>query len=142
MHSATSTSFAVAAPGRLDEAWEARHSLAGDVYLAWEPQPNTGREIRWINWLTHDLVKVECGIGAPRSKELAEPFTIVCGPSTLADAFPRISSALVNERRQQRDAAQQDFDPTEMTQEERLGWKLSEMKEAARALLRSQATAD
>ena len=128
---------AVAALGRLHEAWEARHDLAGDAFVMWEPQPSAGREIKWFNWLTHDLVKVECGIAAPGSKELAEPFAVVSGHASLADAFPRIESEVVKERAGRRREEQQVFNPDELTPEERLGWKLSEMKDAVRAVLRS-----
>ena len=125
-----------AAPDSLDEAWEARFDLAGDAFLIWEPQSNEGRNIRWLNWLTHDLVKVECGIAAPGSTELADPFKVVHGPPNLASRFPRISLELIAERRRQRDEEQRVFDPDTMTAEERLGWKLAEMKTAARALVR------
>jgi predicted nucleotidyltransferase len=130
--------IAVTAPGRLDEAWDARHRLAGDVFVSWEPHSNEGRAIRWLNWLTHDLVKVECGIAAPGSKELAEPFVVVSGPPSISDAFPRIESEVIKERAAQRREEQRDFDPHDLTPEERLGWKLSEMKDAARALLRGE----
>jgi predicted nucleotidyltransferase len=127
----------VAAPDRLEEAWEARQHLVGDVLVTWEPHSNEGRDIRWLNWLTHDLVKVECGIAAPGSKELAVPFTVVLGPESLIDAFPRIDREVVEERATQRREDQKVFDPDRMTPEERLGWKLAEMKEAVRAVLRS-----
>jgi predicted nucleotidyltransferase len=128
--------IAVVAPGRLEEAWEARQHLAGDAFVTWEPHPNDGRDIRWLNWLTHDLVKVECGIAAPGSKELAMPFAVVSGPEALADVFPRIDLEVVQERAAQRREDQQVFDPDQLTPEERLGWKLAEVKEAVRAVLR------
>ena len=127
---------AVAAPGRFPEAWAARHRLAGDAFITWEPRPNGESQIKWFNWLTHDLVKVECGIAAPGSKELAEPFAVVCGPASVADAFPRIDKAIVDERAARRREQQQVFDPAELTPAERLDWKLSEMKHAIRAVLR------
>lgn len=129
--------IAVAATGRLEEAWEARQHLAGDALVTWEPHANEGRDIRWLNWLTHDLVKVECGIAVPGGKELAMPFDVVLGPESLADAFPRIDSEVVEERAAQRRQDQQAFDPDQLTPEERLGWKLAEMKEAVRAVMRS-----
>ena len=127
--------IAVAAPGRLEEAWDARHDLAGETLVTWEPHSNEGRDVRWLNWLTPDLVKVECGIAAPGSKELAMPFAIVFGPDSVADAFPRIDPAIVEERAARRREEQQVFDPDQMTPEERLGWKLAELKEAARAVM-------
>jgi hypothetical protein len=86
--------------------------------------------------LTHDLVKVECGIAAPGSKELAKPFRVVYGPASLAERFPRIDMKVVEQRAAQRREQQRVFDPDELTPEERLGWKLSEMKEAARDVMR------
>ena len=131
--------IAVAAPERLAEAWAARRHLAGDAFLIWEPEPDPRGQIRWLNWLTYDLVKVECGIAAPGSKELAEPHLVAYGPSSLVDAFPRIDQAVVAERARRRSEEQQIFDPDAMTPEERLGWKLSELKHAARAVLRGDA---
>jgi hypothetical protein len=128
--------IAVATPGRLEEAWDARHDLAGDTLVTWEPHANAGPDLRWLNWLTHDLVKVECGIAAPGGKELAMPFAVVLGPESLADAFPRIDPEVVKERAARRREEQQVFDPAAMTPEERLGWKLAELKEAARAVMR------
>jgi predicted nucleotidyltransferase len=125
-----------AAPNRLDEAREARFELASGAFLSWEPHSNEGREIRWFHWLTDDLVKVECGIAAPGSKDLAEPFKVVSGPESLADRFPRITGEVVMERRKRRDVEQRVFDPDALTAEERLGWKLSELKAAAREVLR------
>ena len=128
-----------ASPGRLDEAWEARRYIAGDVFLMWEPHPNEGRQIRWVNWLTHDLVKVECGVAAPGSKELAEPFMLVAGSPAVVDRFPRIAPDVVAGRAKRRSEEQQVFDPDALTPEERLGWKLAEMKAAARDLLHRNA---
>ena len=127
----------VAAAARLDEAWAARNVLAGDVFLKWEPHANDGRKIRWLNWLTHDLVKVECGVAAPGSRDLAEPFVVVAGPPSVADVFPRVGTDVVEQRAAQRREQQQVFDARALTPEERLGWKLSEVKEAARAVLRA-----
>jgi predicted nucleotidyltransferase len=101
-----------ASPGRLDDAWRGRRALAGDVLLLWDAPSDEGEEIRWANWLTHDLVKVECGIAAPGAKELAEPFRLVGGQASVLDRFPAL------------------------TAEERLGWALAELKAAARELLR------
>ena len=128
----------VAPADRLDEAWDARHDLARDAFVTWEPQSNEGREIRWLNWLTHDLVKVECGVAAPGSKELAEPFAVVSGPASIAESFPRVDRMVVAERAGQRRDQQRDFDPEALSPEERLGWKLAEMKKAARDLLRRE----
>jgi hypothetical protein len=101
---------AAATPDRLDDAWAARHHLAGNAFLTWEPHSNEGRQIRWFNWLTHDLVKVECGFAAPGSKELAEPFTVISGPVSLADRFPRIERTVVKQRAARRSEEQRTFD--------------------------------
>ena len=128
-----------ASPDRLDEAWEARRSIAGDVFLMWEPHPNHHSELRWVNWLTHDLVKVECGVAAPGSKELAEPFLLVAGSPAVVERFPRVAPDVVVARAKWRNEEQQVFDPDALTPEERLGWKLAEMKAAARDLLHRNA---
>jgi hypothetical protein len=64
------------------------------------------------------------------------PFAVVSGPEALADVFPRIDLEVVQERAAQRREDQQVFDPDQLTPEERLGWKLAEVKEAVRAVLR------
>jgi predicted nucleotidyltransferase len=111
--------IAAATPGRLEEAWDARHRLAGDALVTWEPRSNEGRDVRWLNWLTHDLVKVACGFAAPGSKELAMPFAVVLGPDSVGDALPRIDPEIVEERAARRREEQQVFDPDQMTPEER-----------------------
>lgn len=58
------------------------------------------------------------------------------GPATLADSFPRIVRSLAEERAERRRELQRDVDPETLTPEELLGWKLAELKAAARALLR------
>lgn len=128
--------LAVARPGQLEAAWAAGRQLAGDAFLIWEPQPRQHGQVRWVNWLTHDLVKVECGFAAPGSRPLAEPFAVVSGPATLADSFPRIDMSVVEEQAERRRELQRDVGPETLTPEELLGWKLAELKAAARALLR------
>jgi hypothetical protein len=126
---------AVAALGRLEEAWQARHVAAGDVLVMWEPQPNAGREMRWANWLTHDLVKVEWGVAAPGSRELAEPYRVVYGPPSIVSRFPRVDAAVVRARQETLSEQQErDFDLAALTLEERLGWSLWQVKLTARAL--------
>jgi hypothetical protein len=129
---------AVAAAGRLEEAWETRNRVAGDVLVMWQPQSNIGREIKWANWLTHDLVKVEWGVAAPGSRELAEPYRVVYGPPSVASGFPRVDAAVVRARREALSEQQErEFDLDALTLEERLGWSLWQVKLTARAL-RSQ----
>jgi predicted nucleotidyltransferase len=114
--------IAVAVPGRFEDAWAARRQLAGDVLAAWESRGDSGRQLRWFTWLTRDLVKVECGVAAPGSRELAEPFAVLLGPPSVADAFPRIDRTTLDERAARIRADQQDFDPAEMTLGERIDW--------------------
>jgi predicted nucleotidyltransferase len=127
--------IAVAAPGRFEDAWAARAQLAGDVLVAWEGPADPDREIRWFKWLTRDLVKVECGIAARGSRELAEPLAVLLGPPSLADGFPRVDRATVKERAERLRKRQEVFDPAEMTPGERIDWKLSELKHAVRDAL-------
>ncbi len=131
---------AVAAPGRFQDAWATRHQLAGDVLVTWESRANPDFQLRWFKWLTRDVVKVECGIVDPTtgSKELAEPFTILLGNASLADRFPRISRATLEQRAALLREQQQVFDPDEMTAGERIDWKISELKHAVRDALRGE----
>jgi hypothetical protein len=128
--------IAVTAPRRFDDAWAVRRQLSGDALVSWESRPDPDLQIRWFKWLTTDLVKVECGIAAPGSKELAEPFAVLLGAPSLADGFPRIDRATVDERAAQLRERQRVFDPDDMTPGERIDWKLSELKNAVRAALR------
>lgn len=132
--------IAVVADGRLDEAWDDRELVAGDVFLIWEPHADDCADIRWLNWLTHDLVKVECGFAAPGSRDLAEPFLVVLGSPELQDRFPHVDRRVLEERAARRREEQQDFDPGALSPEERLGWKLSELKDAARAFQRHRSS--
>jgi predicted nucleotidyltransferase len=130
--------IAVTAPDRLDDAWAARRLLASDAIVTWESRASSDAQIRWFKWLTRDLVKVECGIATPGSKELAPPFAVVLGPPSLADAFPRIDMATVKERAAQVRQQQRIFDPDDMTPGERVDWKLSELKNAVRDAQRDE----
>jgi len=130
--------IAVTAPGRFDEAWAERRQLAGAPLVTWDSRANPDAQIRWFKWLTPDMVKVECGIAAPGSKELAEPFAVLLGAPSLADAFPRIARATLDERAALLREQQQVFDLEEMTVGETIDWKLSEMKNAVRDALRSE----
>lgn len=123
--------IAVTAPGRFEDAWAARAHVVGDVLVAWDSP--SGGLIRWAKWLTRELVKVECGIAEPGSRELAEPLAILLGDPTLADAFPRVDLATVKERAERLRKQQEVFDPAKMTPGERIDWKLSELKQAVRA---------
>ena len=130
--------LAVTAPGRFEDAWAVRRQLAGDVLAAWESRAEPDRRIAWFKWLTRDLVKVECGIAAPGSRELAEPLAVLLGPPSLADRFPRIDRATVDARAARRRQEQEVFDSADMTAGERIDWKLSELKSAVREALRGE----
>ena len=130
--------LAVTAPGRFEDAWAARRELADDPLAAWESIDDPSRPLRWFKWLTRDLVKVECGIAAPGSRELAEPVVVLFGPTSLGDAFARIDLAIVKERAERLRAEQEVFDPAEMTPGQRVDWKLSELKSAVRAAQRGE----
>ena len=126
--------IAVAAPGRFAEAWDARRPLSENALVAWDLRPRA--DIAGHNWLTRDLVKVDCTIVDPDSgsRELAEPIVVLVGPESVADRFPRVSLESVRERaRKIADAQEQQvFDPDQMEVGELIDWKLSELKRAVR----------
>lgn len=127
--------IAVAAAGRLEEAWAARELVAGDVVVMWEPAPETDREAKEVNWLTRDLVKVEWCVAAAGSRDLCEPFEVVSGAASIASLLPRVDAELVAERRRARmEEQRRDFDPSRLTPEERIAWSLWELKRAVRAV--------
>jgi predicted nucleotidyltransferase len=127
--------LAVVGPDRFDEAWAARHRLAHDPLLVWEPRARPARRIRWFTWLTRDVVKVECGIVDPLAggRELSEPFAVLVGDDSVADRFPRISPSALAERRRKLQGAQQPPETDdELTYGELVDWKLYELKKAVR----------
>jgi hypothetical protein len=128
--------LAVVATGEFETAWAERERLAPDPLAAWEPRYVPRPQLKWMTWLTRDLVKVECGFVDPASgsKELAEPFAVVLGDHALADRFPRIPLAAVKERRARVEEQQRDHDPAEMSLGELIDWRLWELKHAVRAL--------
>jgi hypothetical protein len=128
--------LAVVAAGAFETAWAQRQQLPVDPLVTWQPRFVPKPQLKWMTWLTRDLVKVECGFVDPASgsKELAEPFAVLLGDPSLADRFPRISLAVVKERRALVEKRQRDFDRAEMTVGETIDWKLWELKHAVRAL--------
>ncbi len=133
--------IAVAAAGRFAAAWNARHRLSEGSLLSWDHVLKP--EYQGHNWLTHELVKVDCTVVDPDSgsKELAEPFVVLVGPDSVAERFPRISPEIVRERARKIDQEQrrQVVDPDEMDPGELIDWKISELKSAVRrALTRPQ----
>ena len=129
--------IAVAAAGRFAEAWDARHRLSEGSLVSWDQLLK--REYQGHNWLTRELVKVDCTVVDPDSgsKELAEPFVVLVGPESVAERFPRISLEAVRERARKIDEEQhrQIFDPGEMDPGELIDWKISELKSAVRRAL-------
>lgn len=85
---------AVVARGRFREAWEQRVSLdTPGALCSWDVRDEAQLDQGARKWITRDVVKVECAIvdGPPRGNmELAEPFAVIVGDSTIADRFPRI----------------------------------------------------
>jgi Nucleotidyltransferase domain len=130
--------LAVVAAGAFETAWAQRQRLPVDPLATWEPRYVPRPQLKWTTWLTRDLVKVECGFVDPLSgsKELAEPFAVLLGDESLADRFPRISLAVVQERRARIQEQQRDHDPAEMSVGELIDWKLWELKHAVRAARR------
>jgi len=128
----------VARPGRFDEAWSRRHELSAGALVAWDVtwDPDPKPDCAGHNWLTRELVKVDCSLVDPDAggKELAEPFAVIAGPASLADRFPRVSAeALLERRRALEDAQSREVpDPDAMAPGELLDWKLSELKQAVR----------
>ncbi len=126
--------IAVAAPGRFAEAWAARHRLSEGSLVSWDHFLKP--EYRGHNWLTRELVKVDCTVVDPDSgsKELAEPFVVLVGPAPVSERFPRISPETVRDRARKIDEEQrrQVFDPHEMDPGELIDWKISELKSAVR----------
>jgi predicted nucleotidyltransferase len=126
--------IAVAAAGGFAEAWDARHRLSQGSLVSWDHFLKP--EYQGHNWLTHELVKVDCTVVDPDSgsKELAEPFVVLVGPESVSERFPRISPETVRERARKIDEEQrrQVFDPDEMDPGELIDWKISELKSAVR----------
>ena len=126
--------IAVAAAGRFAEAWDARDRLSEGALISWDLRPRV--DTAGHNWLTRDLVKVDCTIVDPDSgsRELAEPVVVLVGPASTPDRFPRISLETVQERARKiaDEQEHQVFDPEQMDVGELIDWKLSELKRAVR----------
>jgi hypothetical protein len=135
--------IAVTAPGRFGEVWGKRRRLAGDALITWESRSTADLDARWFKWLTRDIVKVECGVvdASAANMELAEPFAVLVGDASVTDRFPRISPSVLEQRHALLAEQQKVFDPDDMTDGERIDWKISEMKNTVRAALRHQHSA-
>ncbi|MFN2471028.1 MAG: hypothetical protein ABR583_08570 [Gaiellaceae bacterium] len=126
--------IAVAMAGRFDAAWAERHRLSEEALAAWDLRPKPGYQVH--NWLTRDLVKVDCTIVDPDlgSKDLAEPFVVLVGTPSVADRFPRGTLETVRERARQisEEQERQRVDPATMDYGELIDWKIAELKSAVR----------
>lgn len=132
----------VACSGSFQDVWDQRHRLSAGALvcwdITWDPRPKLG--CQGHNWLTRELVKVDCTIADPnsRGKELAEPIVVLTGPASIADRFPRISRDALLERRRAlaEEQSRQVPNPDEMEVGELIDWKLWEMKNAVRRSMR------
>jgi hypothetical protein len=81
----------VAAEGRFDEAWAARHELdGGEALVAWDDLERGRPEIGGRKWLTRGVVLVECVLATPSSGvRLADPFRLVVGDPTIPERLAR-----------------------------------------------------
>jgi predicted nucleotidyltransferase len=120
--------------GFFDSAWDARHELSRGCIARWDLPGglmSTGH-----NWLTRDLVKVDCTIIDPdgREKPLAAPYVVCAGSPNIAARFPAASLADVQEAAHLRQAEQNahPVDPETMPYGELIDWKLSDFKYAVR----------
>jgi hypothetical protein len=84
---------AVVAEGRFDDAWSRRRELEtpGTLY-EWDVRLEADGDAASHKWITQDIVKVECGFAdaARSSMQLAEPYAVLIGDSSVATRFPPI----------------------------------------------------
>lgn len=82
---------AVVANGRFDQAWAQRHEFeTPGTLIAWDARLVSDGDAASHKWITHDIVKVECGFAdASRSTmQLADPYAILVGDASVATRFP------------------------------------------------------
>jgi len=84
--------------GGFAAAWERRHDLhVTGALIAWDERREPDREIGKHQWVTEDVVYVECLIATPASGcRLAEPYVVVAGvlPPTVTRRPPIARSEL------------------------------------------------
>lgn len=75
--------------GAFDDAWSQRDSLRPrDALHWWDLRPDTSREIATHNWLTRDMVLVECALTTPKAQpRLSEPYQVVEGDPAAVESF-------------------------------------------------------
>jgi hypothetical protein len=126
--------IAVANPGSFEQAWVARDHLSHDSLVRWDlPR---GSYSSGHNWLTRDLVKVDCTIIDPDAgeKPLATPYAVCVGQPEIAARFPQVSIETVREQAEQIAADQNAIpaDPASLPYGELIDWKIAEFKQAVR----------
>jgi nucleotidyltransferase-like protein len=77
--------------GAFDDAWNHRDSLRpSDALYWWDIRPDTSREIGTHNWLTRDMVLVECALATPKARPgLSEPYQVLEGDKAAVELFVR-----------------------------------------------------
>ncbi len=125
--------------GEFEQAWKLRHSLSDGCLARWDQR--TRPTAAGHNWLTRDLVKIDCTIVDPSGSEkpLAAPFVVCIGSAAVVERFPTASLADVREHARQLQAAEnaRPVEPETMPYGELIDWKISEFKYAVRRAPRS-----
>lgn len=81
----------VVADGRFEDAWGRRAELeTPNPLFVWDLVVDPTFDEGGHKWITHDLVKVECGIVDPArgDTQLAPPFAVIVGDPSIAQRFP------------------------------------------------------
>lgn len=75
--------------GAFTDAWEQRASLRPDGTLYWwDIRPDANREIGTHNWLTRDMVLVECALTTQKAHpRLSAPYRVVDGDQAAVESF-------------------------------------------------------
>lgn len=81
---------AVTRPQKWQEAWDARRQLSSGALVRFD-RIEGGRGVAGHNWLTPDLVKVECLITAPGGMRLRGNAVVLIGEEDLLDSFERLA---------------------------------------------------
>jgi hypothetical protein len=83
----------VVAEERFNDAWARRREFETDGTLfAWDVRLDSDGDAASHKWITHDIVKVECGFAdAGRSAmQLAQPYAVLVGDASVATRFPSL----------------------------------------------------
>ena len=125
----------VTARGSFEAVWERRHVLSKHALIAWDLDLD-GKDHGGHNWLTPDLVKVDCTVLDPDSgaKPLASPYVLCVGSDEIVGRFPQVSLAVVQQNARRAAAEQNRLpnDPETMPYGELIDWRISEFKHAVR----------